>query len=273
MSSVEHPPPVRVRVPATEVLPVAFAIPIGTVVGLVRPILWPAAPGGGLALGLLAALGGWVILGQVPGRLEAAVSRKADVVLGIGIAVPATAAVLASATGQFGLTRGTVVRALVALGAGIVSLIAGTAHRAQHHARSEQAHATTEATLVTRYRGLPLVVGMVPVYFVITAALGTPSIGGAVGSVIGLSISVQFVGGQSRDLTVVDSGIVLDEEQSLGATYVPWRRLLVSVREDTVRLRRRYVIHSEYHISCDGPTAAREFARTVEQIRRRRPSA
>ncbi len=257
----------RARVPATGPLPVAFAVSTGAIVGLFQPILWPTAPGGGIALGLLAALFGWVGIGQVPERLETAVTRKADVAFGVAIAAPATAVVVAAATGQFGLTRATVVRAIVAVGVGIVPIVAGTAHRGQQRARTEQAHATAEATFVTRWYGLPLAVGAIPVFLVITAALGQLDIGGAAGAAIVMAVAAQFSGEQTRSLTVIDSGVVFDEEQPLGATYVPWDRLSVSIRDDTVRLRRQYFVHSEYRVSCADAAAAQALGQTFEQTR------
>ncbi|WP_284014712.1 hypothetical protein [Halobaculum litoreum] len=260
----------RPRIPATEALPVATAVTAAGVLGVLQPLVWPSAPGGGIALALLTGVVAWVLAGQVPAQLETAVARKADLVLGLVIAAPATAVVVAAATGRFGLARATVVRALVALGTAIVPVIVGTGSRAQQRVRTEAAHATAEARLVYRWHGLAIPVGVVPVFVVVSAALGEVSVGGAVGIGIGMVIAARFGGDHTQELTVVDSAVVFDKERSLGATYVPWSRLSVAVRDDTVRLRRRYYVHSEYRVSCADSAAAEELARTIDHTRQPR---
>lgn len=262
----------RPRLPSYDHFSVAVGVFVGgCLLALASLVGLPLEePLGGVAL--VVALAVWTLLARVPERVNAMLARRLHVVVGVLSCAPIVVLAANRLVGRLDSSPPLADPSpWVPLGIGVGGVVVAAVgeHRyATHCYETEGIHAIVTTTPRARWRQFlsSLVWGTLG-YALVTFALDTASLFGL--AAFGVLHAV-LNPPSAKDLVVLDSGLLIRDDEDSGGSLTPWRRIRgVDVVDGTLRVRRGLPFPRTYRCDFSERAEAKRVADAIRRCRRR----
>lgn len=258
----------RFRPPSADSFSLSVSLLLGGCTSVSLPALGFSPNSAGLAVfatGLT-----WVLIEQIPARVDRAMAARLYLPLGGVALVPLFGDMVGDALHASFLPE---TLTLPAVGFGILGLVlveTGRKRRARYLRGQETVHLSVEMVESARrlfvLSAVSAFTGAGVVRLFAGETVGLPLL---VGVVVGTLIGLCFVDTREVNLCVLDRGLIIAPKRRFGVSIVPWRRIRgISVTDRTLRIERGLPWPTRYERTFATDADARRVRDTLRRNRR-----
>jgi hypothetical protein len=223
----------------------------------------------GVGLAVFATGVTWILLEQIPERVDRAVERRLYLPVGGVALIPLLGTMVDDALGTSVVPVSVTLPAVVFGILGLVLIEAGRRRRARYLREQETVHFRVEMSESSRRLFLlsstSALVGAGGIRILSGEAVGIPLLI----AVVGGTLIGQFMDTQEVNLFVLDRGLIVVPRRRFGVSIIPWRRIRgVSVTDRTLRIERGLPWPTYYERAFATDTDARKYRDKLRHHRR-----